>query len=355
MVTVQYTNKGNNRAISPVIGVILLVVITVLLVSVSAVTFVSLGQSGTEAATMQGMGTFDFDQAGETGNVSINPESVRGADSAQFHLRINGRDVYQWDGHSEVVLSCMVPGDRMTVVSVTDSGQSAVVQEQDFTSATVCPNLDFADRFQYALVGPDEDNLKKVEVGDEVAFGLTIDPDGPGPDPYYGWASADPPRADNISLGNDWHHVEAYTHGEPIEGLEPPVWVFVLTDNVHWPDVPSGTSVGWDDSPASIGYTINGNYSLESGPDGREIRPDSEVYYDDIAANRTDEPTNDIYMVFKPDCPTSKLRLVAQQGGYNNTIYLNDEMIVEDTADLGNSGTDIDPPLTYDAPGVCND
>lgn len=339
------------------IGVVLLVAIVVLLVAVSAVTFVSIGESGTDSAALQGTGSFDFGQRGDTGNLTIQPDAVRSRSGASFHLQINGRDVYEWNGHDPVELSCLVPGDRITVVSVTDSGGSAIVQEYDFRSATICPDMTFEERFRFARVGPDGDNMRRVEVGDEVAFGLTIDPDGPGPDPYYGWASSDPPRVNNISLANDWHHVQAYTEGQPIEGLEPPVWVFVLTDNVHWEDVPrgSGTSANWTDDPASVSWSGTGNpvektYDLESGSGGRVVDLQDRVTDD---SDQSDEPTNDIYLVFKPDCPKSTLKVVAQQGGYNNSIYLNDERIVEDTAALGNDNTDIDPALSFDAPGVC--
>jgi len=333
--------------------VILLVVIVVMLVAVSAVTFVSLGESGTEAATLQGMGRFNFDQTGENGNVTINPDSVQSAPNAQFHLRINGHDVYQWNGHDRVELSCLVPGDRLTVVSVTESGQSSVVQQYDFTDATKCPTLSFAERFQYAFVGSGPGDMERVEVGNELAFGLTIDPDGPGPDNGASWAPNGLPDVRNISLANDWHHVEAYTTGGAVEGLEPPVWVFVLTDNVHWPNVPSGTSANWTTPPGTVGESVDKTYTLESGPNGREVQPISTVYYDD-AGNNTDEPTNDIYMVFKPDCPSSTLKIVAQQGGYNNTIYLNGERIVNDTNALGNGDdVDVDPARTFEAPGVC--
>lgn len=344
--------KRNERAIAPVIGVVLLVAIVVLLVAVSAVTFVSIGESGTESAALQGTGSFDFGQRGDTGNLTIQPDAVRSRSEATFHLRINGRDAHEWNGHDPVEVSCLVPGDRITVVSMTDTGSSSIVQEYDFQSATICPDMTFEERFKFARVGPDSDTMRRVEVGDDVAFGLTIDPDGPGPDPYYGWASSDPPRVNNISLANDWHYVQAYTEGQPIEGLEPPVWVFVLTDNVHWDDVPdgSGSSANWSNDPGSFGDPVEKTYDLESGSNGREVDLQPRVTDD---TDDSDEPTNDIYLVFKPDCPKSTLKVVAQQGGYENAIYLNDEEIVENTNDLGNTDTDIDPALSFDAPGVC--
>jgi flagellin-like protein len=352
--------RDSKRGISPVIGVILLVVIVVMLVAVSAVTFVSLGESGTEAATLQGVGRFNFDQTGESGNVTINPDSVQSAPNAEFHLRINGYDVYQWNGHDRVELSCLVPGDRLTVVSVTESDQSSVVQQYDFTDATNCPTLSFAERFQYAFVGSGPGDMERVEVGDELAFGLTIDPDGPGPDNQAPWAPNGLPDVGNISLANDWHYMEAYTTGGPIEGLEPPVWVFVLTDNVHWGGTPPTTGdpgdsnyANWTNDTSTFGNPVDKTYTLESGPNGREVQPNSKVYYDD-AGNNSDEPTNDIYIVFKPDCPSSTLEIVAQQGGYNNTIYLNGERIVNDTNALGNGdNVDVDPARTFEAPGVC--
>ena len=154
------------------IGVALLVVIVVVLAAVSAVTFVSLGESGVDSAAVQGMGSFDFRQDGDTGNVTIQPDAVRSQPAATFHLRVNDRDVHQWNGHDPVELSCLIPGDSITVISVTDSGQSSIVQEYDFRSATVCPEMSFEERFKFARVGPDEDDMQRVEVGDDVAFGF---------------------------------------------------------------------------------------------------------------------------------------------------------------------------------------
>ncbi|QGA81668.1 hypothetical protein LC1Hm_0604 [Halomicrobium sp. LC1Hm] len=354
----ERTQPRRGRSVAPVIGVALLVVIVVVLAAVSAVTFVSLGESGVDSAAVQGMGSFDFRQDGDTGNVTIQPDAVRSQPAATFHLRVNDRDVHQWNGHDPVELSCLIPGDSITVISVTDSGQSSIVQEYDFRSATVCPEMSFEERFKFARVGPDEDDMQRVEVGDDVAFGLSIDPDGPGPDNQHAWADHTLPDVGKISLANDWHYVQAYTEGRPVEGLEPPVWVFVLTDNVHWDGVPegsgargSGNYANWTDDPDSFGDPVEKTYDLESGPEGREVDLQDRVLDGDPAT----EPTNDIYVVFKPDCPKSTLKIVAQSGTYENAIYFNDEQIVENTADLGNDNTDIEPALTFDAPGVCQD
>jgi hypothetical protein len=142
-----------------------------------------------------------------------------------------------------------------------------------------------------------------------------------------------------ISLQNDWHYIQRYDDG--LEGLDGPVFVIVMVDNVHTTNVPDpdlhgsvtdGVYYNWTDEPPS---------GLNPGANSYSISGDEVVPIDTDAT----EPTNDIYIVFQPGCDGSRVAFVDESAGYDNQIYLDDTRIIDNTND------DIEGE-TFDAPAV---
>ena len=168
---------------------------------------------------------------------------------------------------------------------------------------------------------------------------LAIDPDGPGDDstPY---ASLDENPVGPVPFANPWHYSKLYNDDDgTVEGFQKPVWVFILVDNVHWSDTPDyDAGRTWSDAPD--GTPGEGNYEI----DGTQVDTSPED------TSPAGEPTNDIYVVFKPKCDVgpgdeSRLKIVGVSGTYNNQILLDGTVVVSDT-------TAVSPPSTFDAPGI---
>ena len=112
----KYRNKlvgsEEERAVSPVIGVILMVAITVILAAVIAAFVLDMGDSIDEEAT--GAATMSFDEAGEDGVMNIELTSTGNSDSFQvrgdvFNATDNDPEYTQahadHDGNEDLILS----------------------------------------------------------------------------------------------------------------------------------------------------------------------------------------------------------------------------------------------------------
>lgn len=292
-------------------------------------------QSQVSTTNVLGVGQFDLDIESGDSEVIVRPAAVSDLNSqTAFELYVNDRRLLTWDGTDPVEIRCLYPGDYVTVVARNDES-TAVVDEHAFGKITDCDDFNsFPEKFRYAKVQTGDGSFQPYAVNDRYAFGLAIDPNGPNvATDYNGGHDVDVPR---ISLANEWHYVEQYTR--PVAGFEPPVFVAVMVDNVHWTDVPdpshpavpAGTYFDWDDEPP---YAV--------GADAFEIDADGTV----TPTPAGSEPTNDVYLAFKPGCEESQFRFVAETAGYANEIYLDDEKIIDDT----NAMTD---GAVYTAPGV---
>ncbi|ELZ24953.1 hypothetical protein C475_11970 [Halosimplex carlsbadense 2-9-1] len=320
--------------VSTPVGVTLMVVIVVVLATLVTVTTTDLARSTQDSAQVHGVGTFDV-QFQETGNDSlrISPDSLRNKDST-YILEVNDYPVYRWDGHEPLEFTCLYPGDHIEIVS--KEGETTYpVQDRRMERALSCGRIRaLPEKFEYAYID-NQTTLDKVRVQPDFTFGIEIDPDGTGSDDTLG---NDVHKQDigTIPVTNQWHYIRRYD--KPIEGLSPPVWVIVMTDNVHWKLDDAGGDLNWTDDPTRA-YGSDA-YSIKDTGSGNDLKlePDDS------------EPTNDIYMVFKPGCSGSKLKVIDVDAGYHNKVYINDQVAIPDTAPY-DSGTKPTPKL-LNAPGV---
>jgi hypothetical protein len=119
-----------------------------------------------------------------------------------------------------------------------------------------------------------------------------------------------------IPARNPWHYIERKF--EPVEGVEPPLWIVVFADNADFDETPP------DGQPKRA-------FHLEDG----QIVPETE----------NTEPTNDEYFVFKRGVPHSTLKFVVEHSGMANDILFGDEKLIDNTDNL-------DGGETFELPGV---
>jgi hypothetical protein len=165
---------------------------------------------------------------------------------------------------------------------------------------TRCGLAGSGSRFAYAVVGN-----RQMPLQDETyEFTLAIDPDGP----------TSQLGDEDFPTTNPWIYIQRYDRR--IEGFDPPVYVIVFPDNVHW-------NYDWqDEPPASIRAAMPNAYEIQGG---------------NVVVNGSAvEPTNDVYMVFKPGCTESKFKFISMSGGYNNQILFDGvEMFRTDATTAG--------------------
>ena len=321
----------SERGISPIIGIVLLVAITILLIAVAGVTFVSLGETTLTSATVHSQGNYDVvidDEGTDTLDIRLQGFNERAPDT-EFELVINGVQTYRWDGQDTVELECLYPGDRIYIASRNDD-TSRRVSEHFVNYATECPEYStFPEKFQHSVVAGNS-----YVTGERYAFGLSIVPNGNSV--AYDSNGDNDQNLGKISLANGWHHIKKYD--KEIEGVEPPVFVVVMVDNVHWEDIPDPSAhasvsgqYNWTDEPPSgldpgaNSYDINGN-SIDPNPGGSE-------------------PTNDVYMLFKPGCDESTVIFLENNAGYENDVYLDGTKVIDDASSASEDET-------FSAPGV---
>lgn len=323
---------------SPLVGVALLIAIVFLLANVVLYMTFFTAEETVSSTNVLGAGQFNLNIESGDREVVVRPQSVSDFDSnAQFVLHINDEEVLTWDGTDPIRVRCLYPGDHVWVTSENDDS-SVIADEHYYDKVTDCDDFNsFPEKFQYAKVRTDDaGSWDQYAINERYAFGLAIDPNGD--------AVATDSNGDNdenvpkIPLSNKWHYVEVYDT-KSVEGFEPPVFVAVMVDNVHWTDVPDpdshsevseGTYYDWDDDPP-----------FDVGRDSFEVVDGAVVTYDTSAT----EPTNDVFLVFKPGCDQSRFKIVAESAGYDNEIYFEDEKIVDNT-------NDIDTDKVYTASGV---
>ncbi|MEZ3145567.1 hypothetical protein [Halobaculum sp. MBLA0143] len=121
---------------------------------------------------------------------------------------------------------------------------------------------------------------------------------------------------ETIPARNPWHYIER--HFEPLEGVDPPLWIVVFADNADFGQEPP------EDQPRRA-------FRIEDG----EL----------IARTDGTEPTNDEYFVFKRGTPHSTLKFVVEHSGMSNDILFGDEILINNTDDL-------EAGETFELPGV---
>lgn len=334
------------RGVSPVVGVALLVAIVVVLSVLTMTSLGALSESALDSSAVHGTGSYDFTLYGDNAPVlRVTPESVNTRNS-EYRIRINGEDVYdQWDGKSQLEIECLSPWDEVTVYTAKGSTTN-LVKKYDVQKFLQCPDKIGDGRFEHAYFNGD-----KVSTQTEYDLPLAIDPDGPDSD------------SGNVGLGNDndevhkqdigkipfsnpWHYSKLYNDDDgTIEGYQKPVWLFILVDNVHWTEMDGSVdeSLNWTDDPSSTPGV--GNFER----DGSTITPKPYRTPPDGAG----EPTNDVYIVFKPVCESegkSKLKVIYVDAGYSNQILMDGEEVVPDTSTL-DQRTKLDDE-EFDAPGI---
>ena len=314
----------------------LLVLLVVVLVSILAVSLTGFVDEGEDAMELHATGTFDFDVKPDD-TVHLRPETFDRND-ATLQLQINGFRVHEWNGRTPVELTCLYPGDQLTVVSVQDD-TTAIVDQETLKESTKCTRISrLPKKFRYAYVDY-KSTSKRVRIADGFPFTLGIDPDGPGEDTDY-TSAVHRKKVATIPFTNPWHYYKRYERGiGPFD--EGPVWVIVMVDNVHW-------AAGSSYSFASSGVTCcNSQNWTDPPPSG--IDPGSNSYttsggkIDPVPSGT--EPTNDVYMLFKPRCASEgdhgTLAVMTVTAGYQNDIYFNGKKVIDDTSkwNIGSSGT----------------
>jgi hypothetical protein len=290
-------NTGD-RGASSTVGILLLVGVAIVLGAttiVLALTIVPSGGQDTSFTT-----SFEFDRV--NGELRIRPNYI--SEQAAYDLLINGNEAYTWTDDSARRLSCLRAGDELKIVGDDPDAEGAyLLREYTVESRTFCSLSGAGNQFAYARVGD-----RKVPVADkQYEFSVSIDPRGPNK--LHG--------SEEIPASNPWHFVKRYDR--PVEGYEPPVYVIVFADNV-------GSCCGYGDLE---------DYSVQPEDpinvlDGYSIDSNGDITITAGGANSI-EPTDDIWLVFKPGCDSSKFKYVGQATGYTeNEIFLNGEKIIDD-------------------------
>jgi len=322
--------------VSTPVGVTLLVVIVVLLATLVTVLTTDLARSSTDSAQVHGVGTFDIEfEEGGNDSLRVSPDALRNEDTT-YILEVNDNRVHRWNGHEPLDFTCLYPGDHIEIVS--EEGETTYpVRDYRVERGLSCDRIRaLPQKFEYAYI-ENGSTLKKVRVQPDFTFGIEIDPDGPTDD---GFSPSNSYAEDvgTIPVTNQFHYIRKYD--KPVEGFSPPVWVIVMTDNVHMKGNANG--LNWTDDPDKA-YGKDA-YDLASTGSGNEIVPKT---------GSSTEPTNDIYMVFKPGCSGSKLKIIDVVAGYHNRIYINGQIAVSDTFDYSQyNGARTVPPVELSAPAV---
>jgi hypothetical protein len=272
------------RGLTPLVSNLLMVAVVIVIAMILSVAAMSFLPDDGEVSVRP---EADFTVERDDGALVFDPQYM--TDGVPFALLVNGQEVYRWEGESTTDarrLTCLNTGDDVAVRAEDEADRTYLMEDYDVEAPTACGISGAGSRFAYARVGD-----RQVPLTDpDYDFTLGIDPDGP-----------------NSVLGdrdfqstNGWVYVQRYDR--TIEGLSPPVYVVVFPDNV-------GSVSEW-----------------EAGPTDAE-RADMVWAYDrsggDISVNGSAiEPTNDVYMVFKPGCDNSQVKFLAMSGSYNNQILI---------------------------------
>jgi FlaG/FlaF family flagellin (archaellin) len=288
----------NRRAAESVVGVVLLVGVVVIIGAVTTTLAFGFIEDAEEGQAYSA--TFSFEHTG--GELLVTPEYR--PDDITYHLQLNGNRAHTWTGDRTQRLRCLFPGDTASIVADGDGTENSyLLREYEVQSATECGLSGTAAQFAYARVGEKKLSLRKQNY----EFTLYIDPDGPGS--VNG--SAD------IPLSNPWHYQQRfskdveYGSGKTLSG---PVYLFVLADNVD----------------------NGGSYSTDPQPDHYEQQDDAynvnAVDDETVSIEPTPgqvEPTDDVYLLFKPGCSESSFVIIEYDAGYENQILLGDDVFID--------------------------
>lgn len=288
---------GRERGVSPVIATILLVAVTV---TVAIAAFAMLSGLGPGEPTSQPATAFDIDK--EDDGLYFEPMAID--EGVELDLRINGKTVYTWNGTMERrKVTCVFPQDRIMIINDVKGGTKEYVNSKvELDQPTACDYGGPGSKFAYAKVGDRRIPLRSSKY----SFTASIDPDG----------SCCVNGDKDYPSTNEWHWMKRYD--KKIEGLEPPNYVIVFADNVN----------DWDDDAPELTQA----YKIQ----GTDVVPN---------ASGSNEPTNDIYMVFSPGCDQSKLKFIDDRAGYSNDILVDGTKVIDNT----NTATE---GKVFDAPGV---
>ncbi|MWG36245.1 type IV pilin [Halomarina oriensis] len=153
---------AEDRAVSPVIGVILMVAITVILAAVIASLTLGLGDSAQTAPTAK----FDFNQKTVTYNdpndgdsmeiktVDISHMSGASIDQGRLAVTVNGEEAYTTDGDSEAVKLWDSDGTMVTASSSTTISLHSIATFSPDTKVTITdpagadPSLDVGESLE---------------------------------------------------------------------------------------------------------------------------------------------------------------------------------------------------------------
>jgi len=114
-----------------------------------------------------------------------------------------------------------------------------------------------------------------------------------------------------------------------------------MVDNVHRNGVPDPSSHASDCGTKSYNWTDTPPSGPNPGADPYKITGNSITPIDTSAT----EPTNDVFLLFKPGCEQSTVKFLKNSAGYNNEVYLDDTLIIPDARDASSGET-------FTAPGV---
>ncbi|MFB6151249.1 MAG: hypothetical protein ABEJ40_05530 [Haloarculaceae archaeon] len=291
---------------TPLVSVILMVAVTLVVAMVLVVGASALLPSDGDLSVRPDA---DFTVERRGGDLVFEPTYM--TEGVPFTLLVNGEAVYTWEGgNTERArrLSCLNAGDDVYVRADAAGDRTFSIEKHEVAAPTDCALPGAASRFAYARVGD-----RSVPILDtDYEFTLSIDPDGP-----------DSVNGDvDFPATNPWVYVQRYDR--KIEGLEPPVYVVVFPDNV-------GSVSDWRSEP--------------SDAEREEMTQSYEVNGEDVVVTAGGvEPTDDVYLVFKPGCSKSQFKFLRMQGGYNNQILLDGtELFRTDDANRNQ---------VYDGPGV---
>jgi hypothetical protein len=298
MGTLRPAETSDERGAVPIVGIMLIVALAILISMVVFVGVAPLLPSDADAAGPGNAYTITRDD----GSIDVVPQYTSG--DREYELIVDGRAVETWRSgalEERLTLRCLFPEDRVAVRERRGDGTTFVVSRHDVVTPTDCPLSGTAASFASAIVDGREVNL----FSQQYEFTLQIDPQGEGTADGVG----------PVPVTNDWHYVQRYDRS--LEGLSAPVYVVVLADNADYDA----------DAPADNGanaYAISGDSIVPNTGSGTE-------------------PTNDIYLAFSPGCDASTLKLVAEQAGYDNSILVGDEVVIEDT-NAASAGTEYEAP-----------
>lgn len=292
----------SQRGLTPIVSIALMTLVVIILavvVIIGALTFLPEDQSVRPNAD------FTFEHTG----TSLEVRPVYMDNGNEFNLRLNEKQAYTWTGNGateERKLSCLNEGDTVRITSSPAPRRTYLIEDYTVKTPTDCGLAGSTSRFTYASV----DGRKMPLESESYEFSLAIDPNGPNSvngDTTY-------------STTNSWNYIEKYDR--TVEGLDPPVYVIVFADNVgDWSSEPTESDL----DGMATSYSVDASGNVSPTPSGSE-------------------PTNDVYMVFQPDCDQSQFLYVDKEASYDNHIYLDGDLLFVDS--------DTSPETTFSAPGV---